>query len=147
MKLSTRILVACVGLSAGLGLAPALFAADAPKPPFEMTTYTLGLLVKGPKWTAEETPELQKLQEGHLAHINDMARSGALLAAGPLTDNGTIRGIFVFKVSVDEARALAEKDPAVKAGRLALELHPWMTAKGVLNESLASKASAQKEER
>ena len=135
MKTPLGTFATCLGaLAVVAGLATAGFGADAPKPPFEMTTYTLGLLVKGPKWTAEETPELQKLQEGHMAHINEMARSGALLAAGPLTDNGTIRGILIFKVSVDEAKALAEQDPAVKSGRLVLELHPWMTAKGVLKE-------------
>ncbi len=36
------------------------------------------------------------------------------------------RGIYIFNVStVDSARALTESDPAVKAGRLAMELHPW----------------------
>jgi uncharacterized protein YciI len=110
-----------------------------------MTAYTLGLLVKGPKWTAEETPVLQELQEAHLAHIGEMVRTGALLAAGPLTDNGTIRGILIFKVSVAEAKVLAEQDPAVKAGRLVLELHPWLAPKGVLNESLVAKAGQNKE--
>jgi uncharacterized protein YciI len=121
-------------------------AAEGAKPPFEMTTYTLGFLLKGPRWTAEETPALQKLQEDHLAHIGEMLRSGALLAAGPLVDNGTIRGILIFKVSMDEARVLAEQDPAVKAGRLVVELHPWMTAKGALNETPAAKAGTKKEE-
>jgi len=139
MKTSLRRLGA-VAFGAALIVARAT-AED--KPPFEMTTYTLGLLVKGPRWTAEETPELQKLQEAHLAHIGEMARSGALLAAGPLTDNGTIRGVLIFKVPVDRARALAEQDPAVKAGRLLVEVHPWMTAKGVLNEDAAQRASAK----
>jgi uncharacterized protein YciI len=143
-----RTLVTRLGLVVFCGsLAAALTAAEGTQPPFGMTTYTLGLLVKGPKWTAEETPALQKLQEAHLAHIGEMARSGALLAAGPLTDNGTIRGILIFKVPLEEARALAEQDPAVKAGRLTVELHPWMTAKGALNEPPASTAGAKKEER
>lgn len=135
------LLVLCGGPATGLP------AAEATAPPFEMTTYTLGLLVKGPKWTAEETPALQKLQESHLAHIGEMARSGALLAAGPLTDNGTIRGILIFKVSMEEAKALAEQDPAVKAGRLTVELHPWMTAKGALNEPPNANAGGKKEKR
>jgi uncharacterized protein YciI len=138
-----KALLICIGAAALIGGAPA--AAEGPKPPFEMTHYTLGLLVKGPKWTAEETPELQRLQEAHLAHIGEMVRSGALLAAGPLLDNGTIRGILIFKVAVDEAKALAEADPAVKAGRLVVELHPWLAPKGVLNESLVAKAGQNKE--
>jgi uncharacterized protein YciI len=104
----------------------------------EMTTYILGLLVKGPQWTPAQSPERAKLQEAHMAHIRSMAASGKLIVAGPLTDGGTIRGILVFKLeAVDEARALAEADPAVKAGRLAVELHPWMVQKGVLPEPQA----------
>ena len=32
----------------------------------------------------------------------------------------------------EEARALADRDPAVQAGRLVLEFHGWMVAEGVL---------------
>jgi hypothetical protein len=53
--------------------------------------------------------------------------------AGPLTDGGTIRGLCVFKAaSLEEARAFEDDDPAVKAGRLAVEAHPWMVQKGIL---------------
>jgi hypothetical protein len=40
--------------------------------------------------------------------------------------------MFVFRVdTLEEARALAEQDPAVQAGRLALEWHPWFAAKNI----------------
>ena len=99
----------------------------------EMMTYYFGMLVKGPKWTPDPTPELERLQEEHLAHIRSMAATGKLVVAGPLSDNGFIRGILVFKTAtLEEAKALAENDPAVKAGRLVVEIHPWMVQKGVL---------------
>jgi uncharacterized protein YciI len=48
-------------------------------------------------------------------------------------DDTPMRGIVVYRAaSVDEARALASEDPAVKAGRLVLDAHPWMTFKGIL---------------
>lgn len=104
-----------------------------PSAQIPMVNYQFGLLVRGPKWTAEQTPELQRLQADHLAHIRKMADSGKLVAAGPLGNSDYIRGILIFRAdSMDEARAMAEADPAVKAGRLALELHPWMAARGVM---------------
>ena len=99
---------------------------------YEMTTYQVGFLRKGPNWTPGETPELQKLQEAHMAHIRAMGESGKLLVAGPFSDGGELRGMFIFRVDTpEEARALAEQDPAVKAGRLVLEWHPWFAAKNI----------------
>jgi hypothetical protein len=34
--------------------------------------------------------------------------------------------------TLEEARTVAEADPMVKAGRLAVELHPWMLPQGIL---------------
>jgi uncharacterized protein YciI len=99
----------------------------------QMDTDHVGLLRRGPKWTPESTPEIERIQAEHQAHIGRMAESGKLISAGPFMDDGHLRGIFVFKVgSAEEARALAEADLAVKAGRLVVELHPWMVAKGVM---------------
>lgn len=94
--------------------------------------YQIGLLTRGPAWTPAETPEIAELQKAHMAHINKMAESGKLVAAGPFTDGGTLRGIFLFRATADEARALAAEDPMVKIGRLALDLHPWMATEGVI---------------
>lgn len=103
------------------------------KPPqFDLEVYQFGLLKRGPKWTSESTPETQKIQEGHMANINRMAKLGKLVAAGPMADNGDLRGIFIFKASsVDEAKALAAEDPAVKAGRLVIDVHLWWGPKGI----------------
>ena len=89
--------------------------------------YQVGFLKKGPAWTATQTDETRQIQAGHMAHINKMADSGKLVAAGPVLDDGEIRGLFVFKVSSpEEAKALTSSDPAVKSGRLAFEVLPWM---------------------
>jgi uncharacterized protein len=103
------------------------------KPPhFDNEQYQFGMLSRGPKWTAENKPEVQKIQEGHMANINKMAQAGKLFAAGPIVDNGDLRGIFIFRAaSVDEAKALAAEDPAIKAERLKLEILPWFGSKGI----------------
>ena len=104
----------------------------AAQPRYEMTTYHVVFLKKGPQWAPGSSPELQKLQQDHLAHLTRMAESGKMLLAGPITDGGELRGMCVYLVgSATEARALAEADPMVKAGRLVVEVHPWMSAKGI----------------
>jgi uncharacterized protein YciI len=97
-----------------------------------MRTYQLAFLRRGPKWTAEPSPAIKAVQEGHMAHIREMGASGKLVAAGPFLDGGALAGIFVFHATADEARALADRDPAVRAGRLVLDFHEWMVAEGVL---------------
>lgn len=96
-----------------------------------MTTYQVAFLKRGPAWTPQSTPETQKIQQGHMAHIGAMAKSGKLLLAGPFIDGGELRGMFVFKTDAAEAKRLAEQDPAVKSGRLVLEWHAWYSAKGI----------------
>jgi len=104
-----------------------------PTSPIKLTTAYLAFLTRGAKWTPEKTPATEELQKAHIANIVRLADLKKLVVAGPFGDDGTLRGIFVFKVaSLEEARALSETDPAVKAGRLALELHPWLVPEGVL---------------
>lgn len=52
-----------------------------------------------------------------------------------MLDDGDLRGVGVFRViSRAEAQALSEADPAVRAGSLISEIHPWMIFKGILPE-------------
>jgi uncharacterized protein YciI len=104
-----------------------------PATPLRLVTYYFAFLLRGPKWTPEQTPELARLQEAHLANIRRLAETGKLVVAGPFSDGGPLRGVFVFKTeTMEEAKALADIDPAVQAGRLALELHPWLVPAGSL---------------
>ncbi len=103
-----------------------------------MAIYYVYLSKKGPTWTPEETPEVNALQEAHMANFRRLHDTGKLAINGPLLDalmdDGEIRGVGVLKAdSLDEARALISTDPMVIAGRLVIEIHPWMTAKGILS--------------
>lgn len=109
-------------------------AADLPP---NMTTYYFGILVKGPQWSPEETPERAKIQEGHMAHLTAMHKAGKLVLAGPLADGGDWRGILIYRTkTLEEAQSLANEDPAVKAGRLAVTMHPWLVERGILPDPL-----------
>ena len=104
-----------------------------PSQPLKLTQMFLAFLTRGDKWTPEKTPATEEIQKGHMANINKLAEMKKLVAAGPFGDNGQLRGIFVFRVaSLEEAKALTASDPAVQAGRLAMNIHPWMVPEGVL---------------
>ena len=104
-----------------------------PTKPMKLTQMFLAFLTRGDKWTPERTPATEEIQKGHMANINRLADMKKLIAAGPFGDNGRLRGIFVFRVgSLEEAKALTATDPAVQAGRLAMDIHTWMVPEGVL---------------
>ena len=102
-----------------------------PPPEFEMRTYVLALLFRGP--TPEPDPEKSKeLFRGHLANIAKLHEEGKIILAGPMLDKTDLRGIFLFDLdSVEEAQRLCDTDPAIRAGSLRVELHPWYSAKGI----------------
>jgi len=101
--------------------------------PLKMTTSYIGFLSRGAKWTPEETPQTEELQKAHMANIHKLADMKKLVVAGPFGDNGQLRGIFVFRVaSLEEAKELAATDPSVQAGRLSIDMHPWLVPEGIL---------------
>jgi uncharacterized protein YciI len=92
---------------------------------YGMRSYVMAFLKPGPN-RGQDSATAASIQRAHLENIRRLAQAGKLVLAGPFEDDGPFAGIFVFDVpTVDEARALTETDPAVKAGRLTLELHPW----------------------
>ena len=53
-------------------------------------------------------------------------KDGKLVVAGPFFGNGDLRGLYIFNVkTIEEAEALTNSDPAIQAGSLIMELHPW----------------------
>ena len=131
MRPVVRTLLMALVLVGSVGFAPAAEEGK-PAPTITMKTYFLGLIRKGPAWTPDDTPEVRALQEGHMANIRRLGAEGKLVLAGPLLDGGDLRGLFLFEVAtLEEAKALCETDPAVKAGRLVVEVHPWLGPEGL----------------
>lgn len=92
---------------------------------YGMRKYVIAFLKAGPNRDLNST-EAAELQRAHMENIRRMAEEGFLIVAGPFLDDGKIRGIYIFDVeTVEEAQELTETDPAIQAGRLEMELHPW----------------------
>ncbi len=92
---------------------------------YGMKRYVMALLKAGPT-TIRDSLQRQQIQRRHLQNIKRLAANGTLLIAGPFLDGQSLRGIFLFDVAtIEEARTIADTDPAVQAGVLVFELHPW----------------------
>lgn len=99
---------------------------------YGMRSYVMAFLKTGPN-RSQSAEEAQKLQRAHLDNIKRLADEGKLVLAGPFLDDGKLRGIYIFAVeSVEEAKALTATDPAIQAGILEMELHPWYGSAGVM---------------
>jgi len=100
--------------------------------PREFDSHTLILL----RW-ADEQPNLSedaldRLQVEHLRYLKERMDEGVLLANGPLRDQTEprFRGISIYALPLDEALAIANRDPMVRAGWFAIEGARWTLAKG-----------------
>jgi uncharacterized protein YciI len=100
----------------------------------EFDTYTLVLSRRGPRALEFSDAELERLQAQHVAHLGAMRERGFLLAGGPFRDqpDETFRGLGLYTTDLEETRRLAEQDPSVQAGRMAVDVMTWLTPKGEL---------------
>lgn len=100
----------------------------------ELESYSFVLLKRGPRAFEFSEEELEQLQAQHLGHLDAMRDQGHLLIAGPFSDQAdeTLRGFCLYRTSVEETRRLAESDPSVQAGRMAVDVMGWWTKRGSL---------------
>jgi uncharacterized protein YciI len=92
-----------------------------------MASFTFVLLRRpddAPEFTDDE---LERLQAGHLAHLDKYRATGDIAAAGPFSDQSdpSLRGIELWRLPVDEVRRRCEEDPSVRAGRLEKHVMRW----------------------
>jgi uncharacterized protein YciI len=108
-------------------------AVHSPAEPAGFEQYTLVLIKRGEKWNPA-APEFMDVMKQHHALVKQMTEQGKLAVAAPfsLDDPGELRGVSIFRVGVEETARLLQDDPAVRAGLVKTEIHPWGTGKGVL---------------
>lgn len=80
--------------------------------------------------------ELERLQREHLAYHARLREAGQVVTNGPVIEppDPSLRGLAFYRTgSLEQSRQLAEADPSVRAGRLAVEIMTWYCAPGSMN--------------
>jgi hypothetical protein len=93
--------------------------------------FTVALLVKPADAPILEEREAAALQDAHMSHLADLHDAGLLLVAGPLLDE-RYRGLSILRTDPEEALALKQRDPAVRAGLYTIEAFPWLVPGGAV---------------
>jgi len=79
-----------------------------------MRQYVMCFLKTGPL-KVEDAAKRAELMKGHFGMINRLANEGKLIVAGPFSNGGDFRGIYLFDVkTIEEAQKLTETDPSIK---------------------------------
>ena len=111
----------------------------------KLDAYTLVLLRRpagAPRLTEKELDELQRR---HVAFNARMREEGHALITGPVTDqpDPSLRGINVFRTSVEQTRRLMRGDPLVKARRLEADVFTWLVPAGLLGDRPAAQITEE----
>jgi uncharacterized protein YciI len=101
----------------------------------ELEEFELVVLRRPPHATSYDDTALARIQAEHLDYLASLRAAGHIVVNGPVVDqpDESVRGLAFYRVgSLDEARRLAEDDPAVRAGRLAVEVMHWWCPPGLM---------------
>jgi uncharacterized protein YciI len=79
--------------------------------------------------------ELDRIQREHLAYHAMLREAGHVVTNGPVAEqpDPSLRGLAFYRTgSLEQSRQLAVADPAVRAGRLAVEIMTWYCPPGTM---------------
>ena len=80
--------------------------------------------------------ELDRIQGEHLAYHTRLREAGQVVTNGPVIEppDPSLRGLTFYRTgSLERSRQLADADPAVQAGRLAVEIMAWYCPPGTMS--------------
>lgn len=90
-----------------------------------MKMYVMCFLKTGPL-KVDDQAKRDELMKGHFAMINRLAAERKLVVAGPFSQGGELRGLYLFDVAtIEEAQKLTETDPSIKEGYFEVEFVKW----------------------
>ncbi|HEY1508067.1 MAG TPA: YciI family protein [Solirubrobacteraceae bacterium] len=78
---------------------------------------------------------IERIQREHLAYHASLRESGDVVTNGPVIDppDESFRGLTFYRTgSLEQARRLAQGDPAVQAGRLEVDVMTWYCPPGTM---------------
>ena len=102
----------------------------------DLEAFELVLLRRPVNTPAYPDAELERIQAEHLAYHARLREAGHVVTNGPVSDqpDPSLRGLTFYRTgSLAQARQLAEADPAVRAGRLAVEIMTWYCPPGTMH--------------
>ncbi|MEX1189149.1 MAG: YciI family protein [Bacteroidia bacterium] len=96
----------------------------------EMTLrqYYVAFLMSG-EIRSQNKEESEQIQSEHIAYLTKLWEDGIIILNGPFDEDTSLRGMSIYATdNAEQAKEFAENDPAVKSGRLKIEIHPWWSA-------------------
>jgi uncharacterized protein YciI len=102
----------------------------------DLEAFELVLLRRPQDATAYPDDVLERIQREHLAYHAKLRAGGQVVTNGPVSDqpDPSMRGLTFYRTgSLAESRQLAEADPAVRAGRLTVEIMTWYCPPGTMS--------------
>ena len=101
---------------------------------YDMGKMQMVFLSQDPAWKPGNDKDAGRIKQEHDQHISELIKAGKTALAGPVTGDGILREILVFKTeSTDEALQMANAFPAVKSGMYKVEILQWFAAKNYIN--------------
>lgn len=103
----------------------------------DLEAFELVILRRPPDACQYDEETLDRIQEEHLPYLGSLRSAGHIVTNGPVLDqpDESMRGIAFYRTgSLEEARRLAEQDPAVRAHRLTIEVMTWWCPPGTMTK-------------
>jgi uncharacterized protein YciI len=92
----------------------------------KLVQFQMAIMKKGPQLASTTAQERNQIFQQHVANVLSLLESGRAIIAGPFGDDTDLAGIFILRASsTAEAKGWVDGDPAVKAGLMVPEMHPW----------------------
>jgi uncharacterized protein YciI len=96
--------------------------------------WAIGLVRTGRAWDDSTALGEQRLVAEHMEYLGRLIESGVVTQAGPVigTDQAPaadgLVALIVYGVDAERAAKLAQDDPAVRGGLVAVDIRPWYIA-------------------